>query len=206
MLKAAAQTESPQPGSTPARIIAAALQTLKRHGFSGTSARSIARTGGFNQALIFYHFGSVNDLLLAALDETSSQRMEAYEELLDSADSLEDLISGAVAVYREDLDSGHITILSEMIAGSLADPALGPQIAARMEPWITFAEHAIEWVTKDFPLASLLPARDGAFAVVAFYLGVEVLNHLEGNRERAEALFEVAEKLVPALLPALSPA
>lgn len=48
------------------RIVEAALRTLKPDGIVGTSARSIAGSGGFNQALIFYHFGSVREALLAA--------------------------------------------------------------------------------------------------------------------------------------------
>jgi AcrR family transcriptional regulator len=205
MLKAPAQiSERPQAESTRSRIVDAALETLKTKGFAGTSARSIARAGGFNQALIFYHFGTVTNLLLVALDETSRQRMEAYERLLDNATSLQDLISGALSAYRDDLDSGHITVLSEMIAGSLSDPEFGTQIASRVEPWVMFAERAIAWATKDFPVTQLLPPRDVAFAVVAFYLGVEVLNHLDGNRERTEALFELAGNVLPILTPLLA--
>src|SRR3989337_397002 len=73
-------------GGTKVRIVAAAIETLKRQGFTGSSARAIARTGGFNQALIFYHFGGVNELLLAALDKTSDRRMARYREALDAAD------------------------------------------------------------------------------------------------------------------------
>ncbi|MCP3987556.1 MAG: TetR family transcriptional regulator [Actinomycetia bacterium] len=39
------------------RIIDAALDTVRVEGLVGTSVRAIARTGGFNQALVFYHFG-----------------------------------------------------------------------------------------------------------------------------------------------------
>jgi AcrR family transcriptional regulator len=56
------------PADTRQRIIDAAVETVRREGIVGTSARAIARTGGFNQALIFYHCGSVNDVLLAGLD------------------------------------------------------------------------------------------------------------------------------------------
>jgi AcrR family transcriptional regulator len=56
------------PTGTKLEIVEAAVETLKTAGFHGSSAREIARTGGFNQALIFYHFGTVRQLLLAALD------------------------------------------------------------------------------------------------------------------------------------------
>jgi AcrR family transcriptional regulator len=201
MIKASAQTipagSTPQGTGTQTRIIEAALDTLKTRGFSGATARAIARRGGFNQALIFYHFGSVSALLLRALDATSRQRMDAYTALLDESSSVQDLIAAAVRIYQEDLDSGHITVLSEIIAGSLSHPELGPEVVARMEPWIDFAERAITKVTERSPWSQLLPARELAFAVVAFYLGIEMLNHLEGNRERAEPLFQMATELAP---------
>ena len=50
---------------TRARILDAALQALRDEGIAGISARNIARHGGFNQALIFYHFRSVEGLLVA---------------------------------------------------------------------------------------------------------------------------------------------
>ena len=74
MLKPSAQSDQ-LPATTKERIVVAALETLKEEGFAGTSARAIARRGNFNQALIFYHFGTLNDLLLAALDRTSAERM-----------------------------------------------------------------------------------------------------------------------------------
>ncbi|WP_043716330.1 TetR family transcriptional regulator, partial [Kutzneria sp. 744] len=48
------------------RLIDGAIETIRQHGIAGTSARTIAATAGVNQALVFYHFGSVNDLLKAA--------------------------------------------------------------------------------------------------------------------------------------------
>jgi AcrR family transcriptional regulator len=67
------------------KIVEAALRTLKTQGFAGSSARAIAAEGDFSQALIFYHFGSVRDLLLAVLDLISARRMTAYAEAFDSA-------------------------------------------------------------------------------------------------------------------------
>jgi len=57
-------------------MVLAALETVKAAGFAGATTRAIARTGGFNQALIYYHFGSLDTLLLAALDHTSGERLE----------------------------------------------------------------------------------------------------------------------------------
>ena len=70
---------------TRARIVEAAVATLRTAGFAGASARAIAAAGGFNQALIFYHFGSLDDLLLAALDATAAARLARYEAAVAKA-------------------------------------------------------------------------------------------------------------------------
>ncbi|HVE90836.1 MAG TPA: TetR family transcriptional regulator [Actinomycetota bacterium] len=188
--------------TTKQRIVAAALETVKEEGFAGTSARSIARRGDFNQALIFYHFGTLNDLLLAALDHTSNERMNRYREALAGVSEVPDLIGVATGLYREDLESGHITVVSEMIAGSLARPDLAPEVVARMDPWVDFAEEFIRDVLVRMGLDSVIPARTAAFAVVAMIFGVNLLSHLDEDNSRAEALFEMGSRLAQVLLPA----
>jgi AcrR family transcriptional regulator len=183
------------------RLIAAAVQTLKTEGFAGASARAIARTGDFNQALVFYYFGSVNDLLLAALDATSAERMARYRGAVTQVETLPELLRVATEIYREDLDEGHIAVLAEMMAASTTFPELRPEIAARIEPWIVFAREAIERQLDGSSLASLVPSDDAAFAIVALYLGIEMLAHLDNEGARAESLFASGERLAALLGP-----
>jgi AcrR family transcriptional regulator len=178
------------------RIVEAALTVLKLQGYAGTSARTIAAAGGFNQALIFYHFGSVRNALLAALDRTSADRMDAYRAAASEATDVTALVAVASDIYRQDLAAGHMTVLAELIAGASADPALGPEIVARIAPWIDFAREQIERVTGASPLGQLVPAGDAAYAIVAQFLGLEMLTHLDGSTDRAERLFELARSLV----------
>jgi AcrR family transcriptional regulator len=190
-----ARTRRTPGDETRVRIVEAAVETLKREGFGGASARAIARTGGFNQALVFYHFGSVRDLLLAALDETSARRMARYREVVDDAGSIQELIAAATEVYREDLASGHIKVLAEMIAGASSMPELGPEIVRRIEPWIDFTREAIARVSATLPFPVPVPPDDAAFGIVALYLGIELLTHLEGDGARSDRLFELASQL-----------
>lgn len=189
-------------GATRERILEAALETLKAEGFAGSSARSIARTGGFNQALVFYYFGSVNDLLLAALDHTSAERMARYQAAVDEVRTLPDLFRVASTIYREDLAAGHMTVLAELIAGSAAHPELRAEIAARVAPWAAFTEAAIVRILGDSPVAQVVPPADIAYAIVSLYLGIEMLTHLDGDHRRADSLFEAGER-VAGLLSAL---
>jgi AcrR family transcriptional regulator len=209
MLKAGAQSPSRPEGPDPAerstknRIVEAAIETLKRRGFAGASARAIAVQGGFNQALIFYHFGTLHRLLLAALDRTSAERLQSYRRAVASAGSLEDLLDVAAAVYAEDLRSGHIKVLAEMIAGASSAPELGPEIVRRVEPWIDFAAAQIGRALKGSGVEGIVPARDAAYALVAQYLGIELLSHLQGDTAAADSLFNVAGNIGRLLGPML---
>ena len=71
-----------------------------------------------NPGLVFYHFGSVADLLLAGLDEVSRRRMERYSAAVDGAATPAELLAVATEIFREDLDEGYVTVLAEMIAGA----------------------------------------------------------------------------------------
>jgi len=182
--------------STRQQMIQAALETLKSHGFAGATSRAIARAGGFNQALIFYHFGSVDELLLAALDHSSEERLARYTQAVDEALTAEELVAVAARVYTEDRDAGHMTVVSQMFAGSVARPELAPAMLDRMEPWIALCERALEKAAADLDAPELVPLRDVAYAIVTFYLGVNLLTHLD-DRARSERLFAQLEAVVP---------
>lgn len=196
MLKAHAQE-----ATTKDRIVDAALEVVKAKGFSGATARAIADRGGLNQALVFYHYGSVKALLLAALDATSAERLARYEEALAGTTSSSELVTIARTLYAEDVASGHTTVLAEMVAGGVNDPELGPAIARRIEPWVTLAEAAITRAVTGTPFEGLLPTRDLAFAVVSFYVGLELVGALEDDRSRAEELFGMIERFMPLIDP-----
>ncbi|GAB2827897.1 TetR family transcriptional regulator [Actinocorallia aurea] len=182
---------------TKERIIEAAATTLRTEGYAGTSARTIAKAAGCNSALIFYHFGGVDPLLLAALDRSSQERMAAHREAVAGARTLEELVEAATAVYRADIEGGHITLFSELVGASIARPELRKEIVERAEPWIEFVETTLDRVIGGSPLAKLMPPRDLAYAAITFYLGVNLFTHLDADRTRTEALFNLAARLAP---------
>jgi AcrR family transcriptional regulator len=191
-----AETRSSTRGDeTRRQLIEAAIETLKVHGFAGASARVIADRAGVNQGLIFYHFDSVVGLLLAALDAVSATRQARYGEAVAGVTSPAELVEVASSIYREDLDAGHVAVLVAMIAGAASTPGLGEEVAKRIEPWVGFARNAIAGVLADSPLSSIVPADDLGFAVVALYLGMEMLTQLNGDRTPATTLFDHVMRL-----------
>ncbi|MER7208784.1 TetR/AcrR family transcriptional regulator [Streptosporangium sp. NPDC000239] len=179
------------------RLIEAAAETVRTEGYAGASARTIAKAAGVNSALVFYHFGGVDPLLLAALDRASEQRMTDYRRAVERARTLEELAEIATAIYRADLEAGHITLFSELVGASIARPELRAEIVKRSDPWIDFVEQTLERVIGGSPLARLMPPRDLAYAAITFYLGVNLFTHLDADRSRTDALFTLARRVAP---------
>lgn len=183
------------------QMIQAAIESLKEVGYAGTSIREIARRGGFNSALISYYFGGLHGLLLAALDHSSAIRMERYAKAVEDSSDLVELMAVARQIYREDVEGGHITIFTEMVAASLAHPELAPELIARSEPWLEFVEGAIRKAGGDSPLLQMLPPKEMAYGIICFYLGVNLMTQLDEDNARVESLFELANNLAPMLSP-----
>jgi AcrR family transcriptional regulator len=176
-------------------LVDAAVDILRREGFAAATARAIAARAGCNQGLVFYHFGSVVNLLLAALDEVSAERRERYEKALAGVHRPSELVDLAARVFTEDLDTGDAALLVEMIAGSVSTPGLGAEVMARVQPWNEFAATALDSVLGSFSQSGLVTTAEMAHAVVALYLGLELLSHLDGDRAPALRLFERARQL-----------
>jgi AcrR family transcriptional regulator len=180
---------------TKLQIVEAALETLKSVGFAGASARAIAHQGGFNQALIFYHFGSVQTTLLAAFDLISDRRMLEYGPQLEAAVSAPQLARLARQIYDDDLERGYVTALGEMVAGGVSDPVLGAEVAARIEPWIDMVQRKLCELLEGSALLSVVAPRDLAFGIVASYFGIDMLSHLQQDRSRADSLLDLAARV-----------
>ena len=180
---------------TRARIVEAALHTIREQGVVGTSARSIARAGGFNQALIFYHFGSVQQVLLAAVERISRQRMSRYQERLSGVRTLADLISVGAECHREDIEDGNIRVLSQMLAAASSSPELATQLRGFFDPWVELVEAAVTRVVAGTAYDGAVPVHDVAMGVVALFMGIELLSQLYDTQPSAAALFQTMGQL-----------
>ncbi|MGH9076285.1 MAG: TetR/AcrR family transcriptional regulator [Acidimicrobiales bacterium] len=188
---------APRSDHTRRALVDAAVEVLRQEGFAAATARHIAARAGCNPGLVFYHFGSVVDLLLAALDQVSARRRERYQDLLNGVEGLGGLVELAARIFAEDLDTGDAAVLVEMIAGATSTPGLGERVKARVAPWSRFAQDAVESQFGTSPLAGVVPPEEVAHGLVALYLGLELMSHLDGDRAPALALFERVRRLIP---------
>jgi AcrR family transcriptional regulator len=149
--------------------------------------------------LIFYYFESLDDLLVAALAESSAERLERYRSAVAEAQTFERLLELLSEIYRDDVASGHIRVVSELVGASVSNAELAPRVVALMEPWLELAESTIEEVLAGSPLRELVDARDLALAAVTFYLGANLLTHLVPDQSEVSRLFETARRFAQLL-------
>lgn len=175
---------------TRAKILEATLTSLKEEGIVGTSARAIARAGDFNQALIFYHFGSVDEAIVAAVDVMSERRMSRHRERLESATTLRDLVQVARDLHHDDTANDNMTVLTQAFAGAAGDPVMGPKLYEALEAWSDMVTESIRRVLGDSPLADLAPAEQLGQGISALFLGIELLADLDPERAEVDSLFD----------------
>ena len=178
-------------------IVAACLESLREDGYARTSARSIARRGGFGQALIYYHFEDLGALLLAALENASTDRLRRYREELAEVATVTELAARLAELYREDVAVGHVKAVQEVVAGVSASPERGRRVMDLLQPWHELAEAVIQKLVAGTAFAPLVPAGDAAFAALALYMGMETMTHLDGDRAPGERLLEALRGLAP---------
>jgi AcrR family transcriptional regulator len=179
--------------ATRAKLLAGALTTLVEQGIAKTSARTIAAAAGVNQALVFYHFGSVDELLAAACRHGAEQRVAAHRERLAAVTSLGELLDLAWELRVTERDGGHVGALAQLLAGAQADPRIAPAVAAGLALWTAEIEQVLTRVLATNPLAELVDVPGLAKAVSAGFVGLELYAGVD--REGADRAFAALEQL-----------
>lgn len=178
-----------EPTGTKRRIVDATLDVLRREGIAGTSARAIAAAGGFGTALIFYHFGSLEGALVAAAQADTAERTARYGERMAEVTDLRGLVEVARELHRENVASGSVAALVQVLAAVTAHPALAEPLATAFDPWIALIRTTLERVAPD-ALEGILEPDDAALAITSLFLGLELVTSLGDRFGRAERLLD----------------
>lgn len=175
------------------RLLDATIETLRAKGIAGVSARTIAATAGVNQALVFYHFGSVDQLLTAACARATAQRVDVFRERFAGVRSLRELLDVGREVHATERAQGNVTVLAQLLAGAQHDPALASATATGLELWTRELESVLDRVLRRTPLAEVTDVPGLARAVAATFIGIELY---EGADPRsAEAALDALDRL-----------
>ncbi|MDT0345904.1 TetR/AcrR family transcriptional regulator [Streptomyces litchfieldiae] len=187
------------------RLLDGAMETIRRQGIGGASARAIAATAGVNQALVFYHFGSVGDLIAAACRSGTEARIAPFLTRLHEVASLRELLALGRQLHAEERELGNVTVLSQVLAGAQTDPQLAEAASAALHLWIGPIERTLERLLDGSPLAEVTDVPGLARAVSAGFIGLELYEGIDPGGaaaalhalEQLAALAEVMDDLGP---------
>jgi AcrR family transcriptional regulator len=179
-------------------ILRAARNRLVEVGYANLNVRDIARAAGVNHALIGYHFHGKQQLVLAVLDEANKQLLERQARMYRATASASRQWREACDFYEEDLKSGFVRLLMELMGASFHDAELRAEFVPRLLGWHRLIEAAVV----DFIARSKLDLPVSAQAITAwigwFWTGMEasmVLGIDERDGHQREALAAVATLL-----------
>ncbi|MQY04933.1 TetR/AcrR family transcriptional regulator [Actinomadura macrotermitis] len=179
---------------TRVKLLEGALEVLRTRGIAGASARVIAAAAGVNQALVFYHFGTVDDLLVAALGHGAESRVARYRERFAGIDSIGGLVELGRAVREEEQAAGNFTVLAQLLAGGQANPKLAEATAAGLALWTREVEAVLARVLAGTPLAEFVHVGGLARALASSFIGLELYAGVDADaaRQATGALDELA--------------
>jgi AcrR family transcriptional regulator len=157
------------------RLLEGTIEALHAHGIAGVSARTIAAAAGVNQALIFYHFGSVDDLLAAATVRSTEEQVALYRERFAQVRSLRELQSVGREVRVRERAAGHVAILGQLLAGAQTNPVYATATRDALQLWIVEIEEVLGRVLSDSVLADVADVPGLARALSASFIGMELM-------------------------------
>jgi AcrR family transcriptional regulator len=161
---------------TSTALLEAAKKVLRQNGYSGLSTRDVAAAAGVPLSQIHYHFGSKQGMVLALFEYLNAQLLERQNALFgDATLKLSEQWDRACEYLDDDIASGYVRVLQELVAASWADAALAKVIRAGIMGWVDLiVDVARKAGHKVGGLGPFTPEEAGAFAANAF-IGAESL-------------------------------
>lgn len=129
--------------ATRERLIEAARECLLADGHANLSTRRVADRAGVPLSQIHYHFGGRQGLILALLAQQNAQLLERQQIMYGAHVPLFLRYEQACTFLKDDLASGYVRTLQEMIAAGWTDKAIGAEVTRLLRGWFDLLEHVV---------------------------------------------------------------
>jgi len=116
-------------------ILEAARNRLLADGYAGMSTRKVAAEAGVPLSQVHYHFGSKGGLILALLEQENRRRLDRQTRMYAEDLPLWQRYEQACDFLEDDLDSGYVRVLQEMIAAGWSNAQVGEAVRDLLEGW-----------------------------------------------------------------------
>ncbi len=164
-------------------ILEAARRRLLADGYAGLSTRKVADEARVPLSQLHYHFGSKQGLILALFAEENQRRLERQALMYAEDAPLWQRYERACDLLEDDLDSGYVRALQEMIAAGWSNSDIRDAVRELLGGWFALlADVAREAEHRHGPLGPFT-AEEAAALVGSAFIGSESLLLLGFDRQ-----------------------
>ena len=170
------------------RLLGATIELLAGPGITGVSARAVASVAQVNQALVFYHFDSVPELVREATRLSTQQAIDHYRPALAGAKSLTELLAVGRRLHAEESAGGAVRVMAQLLAAGQSDPEHARTARDCLRLWFAEVARAVDRLLAASPIRELVDVDDLSRAVGAAFIGLELYEGVDP--EGAEAALD----------------
>lgn len=157
-------------------VLEAAKKILRQNGYSKLSTRDVAAAAGVPLSQIHYHFGSKQGMVLALFEHLNSQLLDRQAALFGEATlKLSEQWDQACDYLDDDIASGYVRVLQELIAASWADAPVAKVIRAGITGWIDLITGLARRAEREFGGLGPFSAEEVAALIANAFIGAESL-------------------------------
>jgi AcrR family transcriptional regulator len=155
-------------------LLDAARKVLRRKGYSGFSTRDVAAQAGVPLSQIHYHFGSKQGLILALFEYLNAKLLARQNVLFGNpALKLSEQWDQACAHLDDDIASGYVRVLQELIAASWTDAEVAKVVRAGILGWIELITGLARKAERKFGGIGPFSSDEVSALVASAFLGAE---------------------------------
>ena len=168
---------------TRSRILEAARRRLLADGFLGLSTRKVADEAEVPLSQLHYHFGSKGGLVLALFEEENKRRLDRQTRMYAEDAPLWQRYERACDFLEDDLESGYVRVLQEMIAAGWSNEQVGDAVRELVGGWFQLlVDVARDAEGRHGPLGPFT-ADEVAALITTSFIGSEALLLLGFDRQ-----------------------
>jgi AcrR family transcriptional regulator len=164
-------------------ILDAARTRLLTDGSAGLSTRKVAEQAGVPLSQLHYHFGSKQGLILALFEEENHRRLTRQHRLYAEDAPLWQRYERACDYLEDDLESGYVRVLQEMIAAGWSNKELGGAVRELLNGWFALLADVATEAERRHGSLGPFTGREVATLIGTAFIGSEALLLLDFDRD-----------------------
>jgi AcrR family transcriptional regulator len=131
----AATPERELSGEKAQRIVDAMRESVATRGAAGSTFEHVAGEAGVSRGLLHYYFGTKERLLVEVVRRDAELRITRLDELLEQAQTVDDVLDGLVASLTDmiDNDPGFFLLLYELFSAGRRNPDIQHEVGQLFE-------------------------------------------------------------------------